>query len=72
MTLYTCDSFTKSKHDAAVKFAKAKGLPEPKHVLIPRTKGFVATVQGLRDDLLDAVYDVTIWYPNKKFPTLRR
>jgi 1-acyl-sn-glycerol-3-phosphate acyltransferase len=42
-------------------YAREHGLPEPRHVLVPRTKGFVATVLGLRDHV-KAVYDVTIGY----------
>jgi len=42
-------------------FAKAKGLVPFKHVLMPRTKGFVASVQGLRNHV-DAIYDMTIGY----------
>ena len=34
----------------------------PQHTLVPRTKGFVASMQGLGDHL-DAVYDLTIGYP---------
>ncbi len=37
------------------------GLEATRHVLIPRSKGFVATIDGLGDHL-DAVYDVTIGY----------
>ena len=44
-------------------FAVERGLPQLKHLLLPRTKGFVATVQGLREHL-DAVYDATIAYEN--------
>ena len=42
-------------------YAEKTGLFVPRHVLIPRTKGFVATVQELGQHL-DAVYDVTIGY----------
>ena len=43
-------------------YAKERGLPVPEQTLVPRTKGFVATMTGLREHL-DAVYDVTIAYP---------
>ncbi len=46
---------------AAQAYARERGLTPPDHVLIPRTKGFVASVQGLRSHI-DAVYDVTIGY----------
>lgn len=42
-------------------YARAQGLPVPQHTLVPRTKGFVASVIGLRD-YATAVYDVTIAY----------
>jgi len=52
---------TEKKLAEAQAFAEARGLPVPKHTLVPRTKGFVATMTGLADHL-DAVYDVTIGY----------
>lgn len=42
-------------------YAEKQGLTPLKHVLIPRTKGFVASVQSLRGHV-DAVYDLTIGY----------
>lgn len=42
-------------------FAEGRGLPRLEHLMLPRTKGFVATVTGLGDHL-DAVYDTTIMY----------
>ena len=41
--------------------AERHGLKAPRHVQLPRTKGFVATVQGLREHA-SAVYDLTIGY----------
>jgi 1-acyl-sn-glycerol-3-phosphate acyltransferase len=49
-------------------YANKQSLPLPEHVLIPRTKGFVASVEGLRGHI-QAVYDVTIAYP-EGIPTL--
>ncbi len=43
------------------KYAEESGLRPPRHVLIPRTKGFVASVQSMRGHA-DAVYDITIGY----------
>ena len=59
---------TDHKLEAARRFAAKKELPVPRHVLIPRTKGFGAAVQGLRGHI-DAVYDVTIGYKDGT-PTL--
>ena len=49
-------------------YAAEHGLPRLEHLLLPRTKGFVATVQGLGGHM-DAVYDVTIGYEGG-FPSL--
>ncbi|KAF2155932.1 hypothetical protein K461DRAFT_265395 [Myriangium duriaei CBS 260.36] len=55
--------FTPRKHAEAVDWCKAHHKPVPKHLLYPRTKGFVATVQNLRKAAhVKAVYDVTIAY----------
>lgn len=59
---------TPAKHAAAVAHATERGLAAPRHTLIPRTKGFVAMFQGLHGHV-DAVYDLTIGYPNGT-PTL--
>ncbi len=60
--------FTPEKLERSRKYAREHGLYEPRHTLVPRTKGFVATVQGLRDHV-DAVYDLTLGY-EKGVPTL--
>lgn len=49
-------------------YAKKAGLFHPENVLIPRTKGFVVTVQQLREHV-QAVYDITIVY-QKGVPSL--
>jgi len=50
-------------------FAKQRDLPHLRHLLVPRTKGFVATLTGLRSEL-DAVYDITYAYEGNKTPGL--
>ena len=40
--------FTETKHAASMEVAKKKGLPLLKHHLLPRTKGFVHSVHGLK------------------------
>ena len=40
--------FTREKHARSVEFARKNGLPELKHHLLPRTKGFVHSVNGLK------------------------
>ncbi len=49
------------KLEAARQFAASRDMTPPEHVLIPRTKGFAATVAGLRGHV-EAIYDVTIGY----------
>jgi 1-acyl-sn-glycerol-3-phosphate acyltransferase len=52
---------TEEKIRSSAEWAVDRGIEATRHVLIPRTKGFVATVEGLGDHL-NAVYDVTIGY----------
>jgi len=60
--------FSQAKMLQSQEYAKKEGLTPLQHVLIPRTKGFRATVQGLRDGCVDAVYDITIGYSNLQQP----
>ena len=59
---------TPDKIERSQAYAREKGHRETRHVLLPRTKGFVASMAGLRS-YVDAVYDVTIGYP-EGLPTL--
>ena len=52
---------TEKKIRISAEWAVGRGLEATRHIQIPRTKGFVATIQGLGDHL-HAVYDVTIGY----------
>ncbi len=45
----------------AQQFAQQQGLSIPRHVLIPRPKGFLASIEGLRQHA-QAVYSLTIAY----------
>jgi len=58
--------FSVKKQKLSDDFAKKAGRKPLKYCLIPRTKGFVATVEGLRS-VIDAVYDVTIVYDHQKY-----
>ncbi|KAL1298428.1 hypothetical protein HN51_042796 [Arachis hypogaea] len=58
--------FTPDKLLAAQAFAASRGLPIPKNVLIPRTKGIVCVVENIRS-FTPAVYDCT--YSVKKGDT---
>lgn len=51
--------FTTKKHEASVKFAKERGIPVLKHHLIPRTRGFTASLPSLRGRC-PAIYDVNL------------
>ncbi len=51
---------------AGREFAESRGLTPLKHLLQPRTKGFVAAVTALRHEL-DCIYDVTIAYGDKPY-----
>lgn len=59
---------TPAKIERSKAYAADKGLPSLQQVLLPRTKGFVATLEGLEGHL-DAVLDCTIGY-HDGIPTL--
>ncbi|KAG6411474.1 hypothetical protein SASPL_129556 [Salvia splendens] len=64
--------FTQAKLLAAQDYASSTGLPVPRNVLIPRTKGFVASVSHMRS-FVPAIYDATIAIPrNSPTPTIVR
>lgn len=55
--------FTSQKYEEAKLWCQKHDKPLPKHLLYPRTKGFVSTVQHLRRAThIKAVYDVAIAY----------
>ncbi|EDN92236.1 hypothetical protein SS1G_08099 [Sclerotinia sclerotiorum 1980 UF-70] len=55
--------YTPKKYEEAKTWCKENNRPLPKHLLYPRTKGFVTTVQHLRKAKhVKAVYDMTIAY----------
>lgn len=51
--------FTKKKHEASVKFAQEKGLQPLKYHLLPRTKGFTASLPSLRGKC-GAIFDISV------------
>ncbi|ONK59895.1 uncharacterized protein A4U43_C08F12060 [Asparagus officinalis] len=64
--------FTPAKLLAAQEFANSQGLPVPKNVLIPRTKGFVSAVNNMRS-FVPAIYDCTVSVPkDQPSPTMLR
>ncbi|KAK0716960.1 1-acyl-sn-glycerol-3-phosphate acyltransferase [Lasiosphaeria miniovina] len=55
--------FTRKKYLESEQWCANNNKPQPLHLLYPRTKGFVATVQHLRKTShIKAVYDFTIAY----------
>lgn len=64
--------FTQAKLLAAQEYAASQGLPIPRNVLIPRTKGFVSAVNNMRQ-FVPAIYDVTVAVPkDQPSPTMLR
>lgn len=64
--------FTEAKLKAAQEFAASSGLPKPRNLLIPRTKGFVSAVANLRE-FVPVVYDITVAVPKESpAPTMKR
>lgn len=59
---------TPEKHKISQKYAAKLKIPIPEYTLVPRAKGFSASVQGMRGRA-DAVYEVTIGY-SPKVPAL--
>ncbi|CAH3017601.1 unnamed protein product [Porites evermanni] len=62
---------TKAKVEASVEYARANGLPELKHHLLPRSKGFALTAQYFKDKV-PAVYDFEVGFPENKEPNLTK
>ena len=52
---------TLPKLEVAQAYARENGLTVPRHTLVPRSKGFSASIEGLRSHIT-AVYDLTIAY----------
>ncbi|XP_071740875.1 1-acyl-sn-glycerol-3-phosphate acyltransferase 2-like [Rutidosis leptorrhynchoides] len=64
--------FTQAKLLVAQEYASSHGLPVPRNVLIPRTKGFVTSVSQTRS-FIPAIYDMTVAIPkNSPPPTMLR
>ncbi|XP_024965606.1 1-acyl-sn-glycerol-3-phosphate acyltransferase 2-like [Cynara cardunculus var. scolymus] len=59
--------FTKAKLLAAQEYASSMGLPVPRNVLIPRTKGFVTSVSQMRS-FVPAIIDMTVAIPKDSTP----
>ena len=53
---------SKAKSDA---YAETNGLPKLEYTLHPKSRGFVYMLQGLRQYKIDAIYDMTVGYPDQ-------
>ncbi|XP_005111448.1 1-acyl-sn-glycerol-3-phosphate acyltransferase delta [Aplysia californica] len=54
--------FTEEKHRASLEVCRAKGYPELKHVLLPRPKGFIVSMHGLRGHF-PTILNCTVGFP---------
>ncbi|KAK7107388.1 1-acyl-sn-glycerol-3-phosphate acyltransferase delta-like [Littorina saxatilis] len=62
--------FTEEKLKASQEVCRAKGYPLTKHTLLPRTKGFVLSMHGMKGKV-PALYNATVGFPtNGPEPTL--
>lgn len=59
--------FTQAKLLAAQEYASSQGMPVPRNVLIPRTKGFVTSVSEMRS-FAPAIIDMTVAIPRGSTP----
>ncbi|XP_076940818.1 1-acyl-sn-glycerol-3-phosphate acyltransferase 2-like [Bidens hawaiensis] len=59
--------FTHAKLLAAQEYASSNGLSVPRNVLIPKTKGFVTSVNEMRS-FVPAIYDMTVAIPRSTTP----
>ncbi|KAI8031899.1 1-acyl-sn-glycerol-3-phosphate acyltransferase 2 [Camellia lanceoleosa] len=66
-TLKSGTRFTRAKLEAAQEYAASVGLPVPRNVLIPRTKGFVSVVSEMCS-FVPAIYEVTVAIPKSSPP----
>lgn len=57
---------SKEKLSESHEYARNNNLPLFEHTLLPRSKGFAASVKGLRGSHIDHVYDLTIAYYHYK------
>ncbi|KAG5897509.1 hypothetical protein JTB14_030007 [Gonioctena quinquepunctata] len=53
--------FTKKKHEAAIEFAQKHNLPQLKCHLLPRTKGFIASLPSMKGKV-PALYNIELAY----------
>ncbi|KAJ1565253.1 hypothetical protein HK096_003786 [Nowakowskiella sp. JEL0078] len=56
---------TPEKLQESQTFSRQRGLPVLKNTMLPRTKGFVATVNSFRNSHVQAIYDLTIAYSHE-------
>ncbi|XP_053205237.1 1-acyl-sn-glycerol-3-phosphate acyltransferase delta-like [Panonychus citri] len=59
--------YTKEKYENSVKYCKEKGLDILEHHLYPRSRGFVYTIQKLKDSL-PAIYNIQVAFRKEDPP----
>jgi 1-acyl-sn-glycerol-3-phosphate acyltransferase len=57
--------FSEEKMEKSHQWAKKNDLPLFDHVLLPRSQGLIATIQGI-GEVIDAVYDITIGFDGNR------
>jgi hypothetical protein len=55
--------FTEEKHKKSLEYARKQGLPQLKHLLLPRTKGFNVMIRQLKDHV-PYIFDTTFAFPH--------
>ena len=56
--------FTPAKLELSNEVARKKGMPELKHHLLPRTKGFVLSMHGVKDRI-STISDMTVGFTDE-------
>lgn len=66
VTYVEATRFSRAKQQASKEYALEHGKPVLEHVLLPRYRGFAATLAGLKGSHVDHVYDLTMAYRDLK------
>ena len=72
VTYVEATRFSKKKAIASREYAEKHGKPILEHVLLPRYRGFAATLAGLKGSHVDHVYDLTMAYRDVETGQIQR
>lgn len=61
--------YTPKKHQASQQYALSNNLPHFDHLLLPRTKGFIAAKKNM-ENCTESLYDATICFKDGKVPSV--